>query len=145
MQATTITVPAYAKVNLTLDVLSRRPDGFHGIATILQNVSLADTVTISVSREAGITLECDDATVPADESNLAYGAASALLDRADSSAGVHLQLEKRIPSKAGLGGGSSDAAATLRALNELLNIQLTNEELLGLAAGIGSDVPFFLV
>ena len=144
MELSTITVPAYAKVNLTLDVLSLRPDGFHGVATVMQNISLADTVTASMSRESGISLECTDATIPTSDDNLAFRAAAALLELAGAPGGINLRLEKRIPSQAGLGGGSADAAATLRAVNDLMKLGLTTAEISRIGAGLGSDVPFFL-
>jgi len=125
-------------------VLSLRPDGFHGIATVMQAVSLGDAVTVSLFSGRGITFDCDDPSVPANEDNLVYRAAEALLDATGATTGIHIRLQKRIPSQAGLGGGSSDAAATLRGVNELLKLGLSTRELSGMAAELGSDIPFFL-
>ena len=136
-----ITVRAHAKINLTLEVLGRRDDGYHDIASILQTVSLHDTLTFDEAD--GITLDCDRPEL-ATPHNLVLRAAHLLRDTTGVSSGAAIGLRKKIPIAAGLGGGSSDAAATLLALNRLWGIELTREDLLPLAAGIGSDVPFFL-
>jgi 4-diphosphocytidyl-2-C-methyl-D-erythritol kinase len=141
----TITLASYAKVNFTLDVLSPRPDGYHNMASVLQTVSLADTITLTRRAEPGITLECDTPGVPSDHTNLAYRAAEATLNEAGSPAGVHIQLIKRTPSQAGLGGGSSNAAYTLLGMNALLGLGIPDKRLMEIAATLGSDVPFFLV
>ena len=136
-----ITMRAYAKINLTLEVLGRRDDGYHDIASILQTVSLHDTLTFE---------EADDITLDSDRRelvtphNLVLRAANLLRDTAGVSRGTEISLSKKIPIAAGLGGGSSDAAATLLALNRLWGLELTRKDLLPLAARIGSDVPFFL-
>lgn len=139
-----ITVSACAKVNYTLDVLSLRPDGFHGIASVMQTVSLADTITITAWGKPGIALECIDPDIPADDRNLAWRAAEAALREANREEGLRIQIEKRIPSQAGLGGGSSDAAHTLLAVDRLLGLRISKDRMAALAAGLGSDVPFFL-
>jgi len=139
-----ITVTAWAKVNYTLDVLSRRPDGFHNLASVMQTVSLGDRISVERAGAAGITLECDDPGLPADESNLAWRAARAALGAAGVDAGLHIRLEKRIPVQAGLGGGSTDAAAVLRATDRLLGLGLGSLRLADIAASLGSDIPFFL-
>ena len=152
---TSLTRGAYAKINLTLDVGARRPDGFHDIHSIMQTIALHDT--ISVTRTAhvpGVSLEVtgDEAgDVPADESNLVHRAAVRLQKVAaargtiaGNESGLHLLLHKRIPSRAGLGGGSSDAAATLLAVNEALGLALTRTRLTEIGAALGADVPFFL-
>ena len=136
-----ITMRAHAKINLTLEILGKRDDGYHDIASILQTVSLHDTLTFEESD--GITLDCDRPEL-ATPDNLVLRAAHLLWDYAGVSRGVAINLDKRIPVAAGLGGGSSDAAATLLALNRLWGLELTNADLLPLAAQIGSDVPFFL-
>ena len=136
-----ITVRAHAKINLTLEVLGRRDDGYHDIASILQTVSLHDTLTFDEAD--GITLDCDRPEL-ATPHNLVLRAAHLLRDTTGVSSGAAIGLRKKIPIAAGLGGGSSDAAATLLALNRLWGIELTREDLLPLAASIGSDVPFFL-
>ncbi len=141
---TRLTVPSYAKVNYTLDVLSLRPDGYHNVSTVMQTISLADTIELQTSAENGIRIECDDPRIPADASNLAYRAAAAALLAARRDQGITIRLTKRIPSEAGLGGGSSNAAATLRAVNTLLALRLTESALQDIATELGSDVPFFL-
>lgn len=132
---------AYAKVNLCLEVLGRRTDGYHEIATILQTVSLADEMSFSAAED--VSLGCDDATL-ANEDNLAYRAARLLQNATGTQQGVRIEIQKRIPSGAGLGGGSSDAAEALKALNLLWGTELSNRELEALGAELGSDVPFFI-
>jgi 4-diphosphocytidyl-2-C-methyl-D-erythritol kinase len=139
-----LSLPAHAKVNLSLRVLGKRADGFHEVLTRMCPVSLADEV--SVQAEAGGTsrLTCSDTTIPTDESNLAVKALRAFEKASGVTSGWHIHLEKRIPHGAGLGGGSSDAAAVLRALNRLSGEVLTPAQLHEIAASLGSDVPFFL-
>lgn len=143
---TAITLRAPAKINLVLAVLSKLPDGYHQISTIFQTISLCDELTLT-RRPSGITITCDDPTVPSDERNLCHRAAALLLPRlpdTEPQRGVEITLRKRIPAQAGLGGGSSDAAATLLGLNRLWGLKLRRQELRDLAAEIGADVPFFL-
>ncbi|HEY3284174.1 MAG TPA: 4-(cytidine 5'-diphospho)-2-C-methyl-D-erythritol kinase [Armatimonadota bacterium] len=139
-----LTVLCRAKLNLTLDVLRRRPDGFHDLDSVFLNIGLADRLVAALGGH-GIRLTCADAPLPTDSRNLVYRAAELYLSEAGSDAGVDLRLEKRIPLAAGLGGGSSDAAGALLALNRLHDDRLEFPSLLGLAASLGSDVPFFLV
>ena len=136
-----LTLKAYAKINLTLEVLSRRDDGYHEVATIMQTVDLHDTVRLVHADD--IILTCDD---PALESldNLAYKAAQLLRKESGYTGGAHIAIDKAIPVSAGLGGGSSDAAATLNGLNELWQLGMTTAQLETLGAQIGSDVPFLL-
>jgi 4-diphosphocytidyl-2-C-methyl-D-erythritol kinase len=136
-----LTLRAYAKVNLTLEVLGRRTDGYHEVRTVMQSISLADTLTLRPSPD--LTLSCDDPAL-AGESNLALKAARLLRDAAQAPHGAHLTLEKGIPVAAGLGGGSADAAAALAGLNLLWGLNWPVERLHPLAAALGSDVPFFL-
>jgi 4-diphosphocytidyl-2-C-methyl-D-erythritol kinase len=142
-----LSVAAPAKLNLYLEVLGRRSDGFHELETVFQTIELADTVTVELTPGGtGITLRCDDPALPQDAANLAWRAAAAYLDgRARAPGALTLTLTKAIPHGAGLGGGSSDAGAVLRALAHLLPGWYSAPELAALAAGIGSDVPFFLV
>lgn len=144
---TSITRKAYAKINLTLDVGPRRPDGYHDIASIMQTVALHDTLTITPTPNVpGVRLEVTGAEaegVPADDTNLVHRAAVSLLQNTDAP-GVHVTLHKRIPSQAGLGGGSSDAAATLRAVNDLFGLSLPLQKLTEIGTALGADVPFFL-
>lgn len=142
--ADSLRIASYAKINYTLDVLSRRPDGYHNLASIMQVISLADEIVLTRRSEPGVILECDVPDIPADERNLAYHAADLALRAANGRAGVHIALSKRIPPQAGLGGGSSNAAYTLRGVNALLELGLLEGQLKELAATLGSDVPFFL-
>lgn len=134
---------AYAKVNLTLAVGEKRPDGYHEVVSVMQRVSLHDTLTAEQTRE-GITLTCSDPALPSGEENLAHRAASLFFRETGITGGAALTLEKRIPSQAGLGGGSSDAASALLALRKLYAPALSDTELETMAAALGSDVPFFI-
>lgn len=134
---------AYAKINLALDVLYKRPDGYHEVTMIMQAVRLADTVTLT-SQPNDIVLSVNIAGLPADASNLAYRAAALLKPYASVKQGVHIKLDKQIPLAAGLAGGSADAAAVLKGLNSLWELNLSLDELSKLAAQLGSDVPFCL-
>jgi 4-diphosphocytidyl-2-C-methyl-D-erythritol kinase len=134
---------APAKVNIGLAVQRKRADGYHDIATIFLKISLADTLTFErLPRD--IVVECDHPEVPSDTRNLAYQAA-ALLQPLAPGCGVRIQVQKAIPAAAGLGGGSSDAATTLLALNTLWDLRLAPEELRRYGARLGADVPFFLL
>jgi 4-diphosphocytidyl-2-C-methyl-D-erythritol kinase len=133
---------APAKVNLHLEILAKRPDGYHEINSLLVSVSLYDTLEFRDDSSGHIHLECDQAGLPTGKENLVYRAAS-LLRPKSGGRGVAIRLGKRIPVAAGLAGGSSDAAATLAALNELWRLGLATDQLKSLSAGLGSDVPFF--
>lgn len=137
-----ITLPAYAKLNLTLDILGKRADGYHEMQMVMQTISLHDTVTVSVEAGSGITCRVAGAELPCDETNLAVRAARAFLRESGIDARVAISLEKRIPSEAGMAGGSADAAAVLRALRALLLPALSDEALAAIGALVGSDVPF---
>ncbi len=144
----TIKENAYAKINLFLDVLSRRSDGFHDIRSVMQSVSLCDEVTLTLSAAAvtSITISVVDGPyVPADSRNLAYKAAEIFLERAGLCRRVHIHLVKRIPTAAGMAGGSSDAAAVLRGMNKLCGSPFSTRALLSMAEALGSDVPFCLL
>ena len=134
---------AYAKVNLTLAVGEKRLDGYHEVVSVMQRVSLCDTLTAEQTRE-GITLTCSDPALPSGEENLAHRAASLFFRETGIAGGAALTLQKRIPSQAGLGGGSSDAASALLALRKLYAPALSDTELETMAAALGSDVPFFI-
>jgi len=151
----TITVPAHAKINLTLDVGARRADGYHAIRSVMQTVGLHDTLTVTrTPHQPGVRLEVtgdEAASVPTDGSNLVHRAAGRMHQEAvergaisSSESGLHIRLEKRVPSQAGLGGGSSDAAAALRAVNALFGLNLSSSRMAALATELGADVPFFL-
>lgn len=133
---------APAKINLWLRVLGKLPDGYHQVETILQTISFADKLMLEPAAQ-GVSLTCDDARLPCNEHNLAYRAAALVASQVPGQ-GVHIYLEKRIPWRAGLGGGSSDAAAVLRGLNRLWRLNWSREQLLPLAQALGADVPFFL-
>ena len=133
-----------AKVNLFLEVLSRRPDGYHEIHTVLQTVGLYDTISGRAVPERGVHLNVVGADLPTDGGNLVYRAAERFLAETGTDGGVALRLDKRIPVQAGLGGGSSDAAGTLLLLRDLLAPDLPDAALTAWAADLGSDVPFFL-
>ena len=132
---------AYAKLNLTLEVIRKRADGYHDLATILQTVDLHDT--LEFSEGDGIEFECSDASIGGDD-NLVVRSAELLRKIAGDGRGVRISLRKRIPVAAGLGGGSADAAATLRGLNRLWELGLAESELVEIGAEIGSDVPFLV-
>jgi len=134
---------AYAKINLTLDVLGDRPDGFHEVAMIMQSIDLHDIVEIQEA-PSGISVSSDAGDLACDRTNLAFRAAEAVKNRYDIAKGVKIHLTKRIPLAAGLAGGSSDAAAVLKGLDRLWKLGLSSGELEELAAGLGSDVPFCL-
>lgn len=141
-----VTVRAPGKVNLALAVGPLRPDGYHELATVYQAVSLADDVTASAADDITVSVQGVHADqVPTDGRNLAVRAARLLAERAGVEAGVHLHIDKRIPVAGGMAGGSADAAAALVACDALWQTGLSREELLGLAAELGSDVPFALV
>jgi 4-diphosphocytidyl-2-C-methyl-D-erythritol kinase len=134
---------APAKINLLLRILRKRPDGYHDLTSVMQQISIYDELTYSL-RPEGITLHCPGTDLPTNEQNLIYRAAQAIFSYAEYGAGVEIVLNKHIPSAAGLGGGSSDAAATLMALNDLCSLGLKKTELMKLGAKLGADVPFFI-
>lgn len=144
--AAVLQLPSPAKINLWLRVLGRRTDGFHEIDTRLCKLALADTVRIErLSHSKAVTLTCTDPSVPTDESNLVTRALRLFEEKSSTRHGWRIHLEKHIPAGAGLGGGSSNAATALKALNELCRHPLNAEQLTQIAAQIGSDVPFFLL
>ena len=138
-----ITVQAPAKLNLTLDVLGRRPDGYHDMKMVMQSVKLADTLTLTVEPGEGIALSTNLGFLPLDGKNLAAAAALRLSEAAGVELGrLSIDIRKRVPVCAGMAGGSSDAAAVLRGLNELLGLGLTRPELARVGERVGSDVPY---
>ena len=138
-----ITARSPAKVNLILKVLRRREDGYHDIASLMQKVSLADEMEFSPRKE-GIALACPGSDLPTGEGNLVVRAVRALFTEAGFAGGVEITLRKRIPTAAGLGGGSSNAATTLTVLNDLFQFGFDRERLIRIGARIGADVPFFI-
>jgi 4-diphosphocytidyl-2-C-methyl-D-erythritol kinase len=139
-----LSLPSFAKINWSLRILGKRPDGYHEVRTILQTISLHDDLHFQVSGDGVITLSCNDSNIPTDNENLIVRAAYALKDRYNINEGVHIRLEKRIPAQAGLGGASSNAAVSLLALAQVWKIEAAGPELLEIATSLGADVPFFL-
>jgi 4-diphosphocytidyl-2-C-methyl-D-erythritol kinase len=140
-----VRLPAFAKINLCLHVLGRRRDGYHELRTIFQAISLHDTLEVWRSTRPGISLETNDPALPDGEENLVWRAVAALQRALRMRGGVRIRLTKRIPVARGLGGGSSDAAAALLGLLRLTSKKIALEQLLEIAAGLGADVPFFLL
>ncbi len=139
-----MTIQANAKVNLVLRVLGKRPDGFHDIETLMVPISLSDELDVSIFPGTGIEVQCDDPDVPTDAGNLVWRAAAVFSRHTGLTFGTTIVLRKRIPHGAGLGGGSSDAAAVLKALDDLHRTSLGDGALEQMAAEIGSDIPFFI-
>ena len=136
---------SHAKVNLRLEILRKREDGYHDLRSIFQKISLCDTVSVSLTQDKAITVTSDHPDLPCGPRNLAYRAARAMLNEAGRGNGIRIEIEKRIPLGAGLGGGSSNAATTLMALNQLLGAGFSRKELKAIGLTIGADVPFFLM
>jgi 4-diphosphocytidyl-2-C-methyl-D-erythritol kinase len=139
-----VEIRAYAKINLYLDVTAKRQDGYHELVTVMQSVSLADTLTLCRTEGEGIILNTDG-DLPTDENNLICRAANAYFARTGKPFGISVSLEKKIPMQAGLGGGSADAAATLKALNEMDGNRFSMHELCEIGAAVGADVPFCIM
>lgn len=139
-----ITVKCNAKINLSLDVTGVRPDGYHNVELILNEISLYDTLKVELNNDNIITLTCDDKTLPTDSENIAYRAAELFFTETNLNFGADITLTKKIPHGAGLAGGSADAAGVLRALNRMTGLPLPNERLFKLASKLGADVPFCL-
>lgn len=136
---------AAAKINLSLDVTGKRPDGYHTLESIFQSVTVYDTIELTAEDGEGICFSCDAPAVPCDEHNLAWKAAAAFLNETGIRARITIALHKEIPSGAGMGGGSADAAGVLWGLNELLETGLTNAQLRAIGVKLGADVPFILL
>ena len=136
---------AYAKINLGLDVLRKRADGYHEVKMIMQTVDIYDTLTFTKREQPGILLKTDKEELSAGTDNLIYKAAACLMKEAGISQGVEIVLQKRIPIAAGMAGGSTDAAATLTGLNELFSLDYSLEELQKLGVTLGADIPYCLM
>lgn len=141
----TIRMRARAKINLTLDVVGKRENGYHDVEMIMQQIDLHDWVTVTCNDSGVITLSSNDAFLPLDERNLAYKAALEIKKIYGLSDGFHIDIEKRIPVAAGLAGGSTDAAATLMAINKLCQLHLSKEKLCGIGLKLGADIPFCIM
>ena len=146
--AQSVSLPAFAKINLDLRILGTRADGYHDLRTIFQSLALFDTVTVT-RRRGPLAIVCDQEDIPTDRRNLVWKAASLLhrvaTGKATAPQGVSIDLRKRIPAEAGLGGGSADAAMTLLALNKLWKMELDLATLSRIGARLGADIPYFLV
>ena len=140
-----ITRKAYAKINLGLDVIGKRDDGYHLVKMIMQNVDIYDTLTFEDNASGEVTLRADSETIPTDGSNLICKVGGQLKEEFGITAGVDITLEKRIPVAAGMAGGSTDGAAAYLALNELWNLGLSKEELCKRAVKLGADIPYCII
>ncbi|MBF0491413.1 MAG: 4-(cytidine 5'-diphospho)-2-C-methyl-D-erythritol kinase [Deltaproteobacteria bacterium] len=141
MQSITLRSPA--KLNFRLDVLSKRSDGYHELLMLMDRINLEDEIEIKVI-ERGIVITSDDPTLPTSEGNVAYRAAKEILAYSSRNVGVEIKINKRIPIASGMGGGSSNAAAVILGINQLLKLKLPKEKLMIIGAKIGADVPFFI-
>jgi 4-diphosphocytidyl-2-C-methyl-D-erythritol kinase len=143
LNITSLKLPSYAKINRHLEVLGKRPDGYHEVFTVLQTISLCDDLEFELRTDGKVTLVCDDPRIPADENNLVLKAALALKEKLETPLGADIKLTKRIPAQGGLGGASSNAAVTLIGLNGLWQAPLLSPHWRRLAEELGADVPFF--
>lgn len=138
-----LSLPSPGKVNLRLEVVGKRPDGYHELRSLMERVNIADEVTVKIV-ERNIQVTCDDESIPPDEGNIAFKAVKEILAYSSRNVGVEVHIKKRIPVAAGMGGGSSNAAAVIKAVNHLLKLKLTKEKLMKIGLKVGADVPFFL-
>lgn len=139
-----LTLKAPAKVNYLLDVIRRRPDGYHDLRMVMQRVDLCDDISITLNDTPGIKVTCGKKGVPDGPGNIAWKAARIMLDIAGSDQGATIEITKNIPVAAGLGGGSSDAATVLMGMNELLGLGIPDQRLMEIGVKLGADVPFFI-
>ena len=144
-QLRTLRIRAHAKINLFLNVLGKREDGYHNLETVFQSIDLYDEIILRERVSQGMVLHCDHPEVPSDSSNIAYEAAQAISDVVGGIRGLEIRIEKRIPVAAGLAGGSANAAAVLHGINELFSLEITQSRLLQLGTELGADVPFCLI
>lgn len=141
----TLSVKTYAKINLTLDVTGKRPDGYHNIDSIFEEISIYDTVTVTADNSGKITVSCNDPGIPCDESNIVYKAAQLFFKAACiENPGIRIHIEKNIPSQAGMGGGSTNAAGVFRILNKMFDAEMSEEKLMEISVPAGADTPFFI-
>lgn len=139
-----VTVKCPGKINISLDVVGKREDGYHLLKTIMQNVSLFDEVTVKKS-DRDINLYCNNGHIPCNSSNTAYKAASIIIDKFNIKSGVDIIIQKRIPVAAGLAGGSADAAGVIKAMDQLFELNLSTEDMMKIGIKIGADVPFCIL
>jgi 4-diphosphocytidyl-2-C-methyl-D-erythritol kinase len=145
MRGASLALAAPAKINLYLKIIGRRADGYHELQTLMQKIALYDRLELTLTSRPGISLSCPESDLPEDEGNIVYRAAACFLQQQTAyCGGVDIILQKNIPQAAGLGGGSSDAAAVLRALNKLLDFPCNRDELASMGLTLGADVPFFV-
>ena len=142
MQGKTLSLEAPAKINLLLDIICRLPNGYHSLFMVMQTVDLCDTVEVTLRGDGKINLICSESALPTDSKNIAYRAAENFFEATGVNCGADISLTKRIPFEAGLAGGSTDAAAVLKALNELCGTNLTVQQLCAIGVKLGADVPF---
>lgn len=141
-----VRIKAYAKINLCLDTVGKRSDGYHLLETVMHTVSLHDVVTVERTHNGKIEITCSEPAIPCNEKNIAYKCADAFFDSTGiKDRGIYINIEKHIPSQAGMGGGSADGAAVLKALNELYDTGLDTAELCGIGVSIGADIPFCII
>lgn len=138
-------IRAYGKINLGLDVIGKRPNGYHDVRMIMQTVRLFDQVILTKKEEAGITMETNLPFLPVDENNLVYKAVKLMTDRYHISSGIHITLKKYIPVSAGMAGGSSDCAAALYGMNRLFDLKVSRKKLMEMGVTLGADVPYCLM
>ena len=141
----TLLLKSPAKINLRLEILRKREDGYHELRTILQKIDLYDFLHFSLKKGRGISITTDHPNLSVKKGNLVYQAVQSILKKSDYKGGVIIEIEKRIPLGAGMGGGSSNAATALKAMNQLLKVDLSKKELMAMGMEIGADVPFFLL
>lgn len=135
---------AYAKINLTLDVVGKRDDGYHLLKMIMQNIDLYDLIEIN-KKSSGIEIDCNIKKIPLDERNIAYKAAKIFIDKYDIKSGVKISIHKNIPIAAGLAGGSTDAAAVLNGMNKIFKVNADVKEIMGIGLQVGADVPYCII
>ena len=140
-----IKLDAYGKINLGLDVLGKRDDGYHDLDMIMQSVDLADKIIITKNDSGEITVKSNTGKIPNDESNLAYKAAKVLVDEFDIKKGVEIEIEKNIPISGGMAGGSTDCAAVLKGMNKLFKLKLSEQDLMDRGVKLGADVPYCIM
>jgi len=139
----TITLDSPGKLNLRLDIVGKRADGYHELRSLMERVDLSDEIQINIV-EKGIQVTCDNETVPEDENNIAFKAVKEILAYSSRNVGVEINIKKKIPIAAGMGGGSSNAATVIKGINHLLKLKLAKEKLMQIGLKVGTDVPFFL-
>ncbi|ERK32173.1 4-(cytidine 5'-diphospho)-2-C-methyl-D-erythritol kinase [Clostridium intestinale] len=135
-------IKAYGKINIALEVVGKREDGYHLLRMIMQNIDLYDLIELNEKRSNDITIECNKPYVPKDDRNLAYKAARLFMDTYKINRGIHIDIIKNIPVAAGLAGGSTNAAAVLKALNEMFDVGASEQELMNLGVKLGADIPY---